>query len=44
MEEGWEPPCKVLGKEVLGEAFPGANDTKAVEELFIQKVTEDFSR
>lgn len=38
VKKGWEPLCEVLGKEVLDEAFPRANDGRVVEELCWQKV------
>lgn len=44
VDEGWGPLCEVLGKEIPDEAFPRANDSKAVEELFKQKVMQGLLR
>jgi hypothetical protein len=33
VKEGWEPLCKVLGKEVPDVEFPRINDGRAIEEL-----------
>lgn len=44
VKEGWGPLCEALGKEVPAEPFPRANDSKAVEELFRQKVMQGLLR
>ena len=44
VEEGWDPLCEILGKEVPDETFPRANDSKAVEELFKRKVMQGLLR
>ena len=44
VKEGWGPLCEILGKEVPDEAFPRANDSKAVEELFKHKVMQGLLR
>lgn len=33
VKDGWEPLCKILGKEVPDISFPRVNDSKATEEL-----------
>lgn len=33
VKEGWEPLCRVLGKEVPREMFPRVNDGKAIEDM-----------
>lgn len=40
VSEGWGPLCDILGVEVPDEAFPRANDSSAVEELFKRKVMQ----
>ena len=44
VKERWGPLCEVLGVEIPDEPFPKANDGKAVEELFRQKVMEGLVR
>lgn len=44
VEDGWGPLCQALGKDVPDEAFPRANDGKAIEELFKQMVVQGLLR
>ncbi|KAL9130375.1 MAG: hypothetical protein Q9217_001433 [Psora testacea] len=34
VKDGWQPLCKMLGKEVPDEPFPRANESRAIEALF----------
>lgn len=44
VKEGWEPLCRILGKEVPDEPFPKANDSAAIEEFFKEMVLKGLLR
>jgi hypothetical protein len=44
VKDGWEPLCKILGKEVPDLPFPRANDSKAMEELAQKIVVKRLKR
>jgi hypothetical protein len=44
VRDGWEPLCKVLGKEVPDVEFPRINDGKAINVLARRMITEGLLR
>jgi hypothetical protein len=44
VKEGWEPLCRVLGKEVPDTEFPRINDSRAIEELAKRMVVRGMVR
>ena len=36
VKDGWDPLCKILGKEVPQEPFLGINDANATEDFFLE--------
>lgn len=43
-EEGWEPLCKFLGKEIPDVPFPRVNETEAVQEKVNLYIAEGYRR
>ncbi|KAF2629146.1 hypothetical protein BU25DRAFT_409616 [Macroventuria anomochaeta] len=44
VKDGWEPLCKVLGRDVPGVEFPRINDGKAIEELTMKFIVKGLVR
>jgi hypothetical protein len=44
VRDGWEPLCKVLGKEVPEQEFPRINDGKAIDELAKRMIVRGLGR
>lgn len=44
LEQGWEPLCEFLGKEVPGVPFPRVNETAAVRELVSVYIANSYKR
>lgn len=44
VKAGWEPLCRVLGKEVPDVEFPRINDGRAIEELTRRFITKGLVR
>jgi hypothetical protein len=44
VKDGWQPLCRVLGKEVPDVEFPRINDSKAIEELAKKMVVRGLMR
>lgn len=44
VKEGWEPLCKILGKEIPDVPFPKINDGEAIDRLSKQMVLEGLKR
>lgn len=44
VKDGWEPLCKILGKDIPDVPFPRVNDSKATEELAQKMVLKGLKR
>jgi hypothetical protein len=44
VKDGWEPLCRVLGKEVPNVKFPRINDSRAIEELAKKMIVRGLVR
>lgn len=44
VKDGWEPLCKILGRDVPDVPFPRVNDSKATEELAQKMVVKGLKR
>jgi hypothetical protein len=44
VRDGWEPLCKILGKEVPNVPFPRINDSDSINEISKRLVTQGLRR